>query len=135
MTFPLDLTGRSVALAGGMIATFAALTAQAVANDNAVGTGSFLLGGAGLIAAISAFTKDFWTDRQKQREHETALLRIKLRSCRTCNALHELSSWARNARLVVPALPPVPEIRLDGEDGPGPVNGSLKSSDAEKSHA
>lgn len=123
MTFPLDFTGRTVALAGGVVATFGALMAQAVANDNAVGTGSFLLGGAGLIAAISAFTKDFWSDRQKQRDHETTMLRLKLRSCRTCNALHELFAWARNARQAVPSLPPVPEIRFDGEDGPGGGHG------------
>src|SRR3954471_8294784 len=110
-----EVTIRTITLAGGLLATGAAVVAQAMAPDNAMGTGSFLLGGAGLIAAISAFTKDFWTDRQKQREHEAAMLRMKLRSCRTCNALYELSAWARGARLAVPALPPVPEFRLDGD--------------------
>lgn len=123
MTFPLDFTGRTVALAGGVVATLGALTAQAVANDNAVGTGSFLLGGAGLVAAISAFTKDFWSDRQKQRDHEATMLRLKLRNCRTCGALHELFAWARVARQALPTLPPVPEIRFDGEDGPGGGHG------------
>ena len=65
-----EVTIRTITLAGGLLATGAAVVAQAVAPDNAMGTGSFLLGGAGLIAAISAFTKDFWTDRQKQRDHE-----------------------------------------------------------------
>jgi hypothetical protein len=112
-----EITSRSITLAGGLLATSAAVIAQGVANDTAVGTGSFLLGGAGLIAAISAFTKDYWSDRQKQRDHQIAMLRIKLRACRTCNALHELYNWARNAHTAVPTLPPVPELHFEGEIG------------------
>jgi hypothetical protein len=110
-----EITTKTVALGGGLLATGAAVIAQAVSTDNAMGTGSFLLGGAGLIAAISAFAKDFWTDRQKQRDHEIAKLRIKLRSGRTCHALHQLYGWARAAHLAMPGLPAVPEVRLDEE--------------------
>jgi hypothetical protein len=122
-------------MAGGLAATCTAVIAQAVSSDNAVGTGSFLLGGAGLIAAISAFTKDFWSDRQKQREHEAAMLRMKLRSCRTCNAIHELSAWARSARQAVPTLPPVPEFRLDGEEGLPGGSGNGAGPEKENPHA
>ena len=95
------------------------MVAQASPPDTSVGTGSFLLGGAGLIAAVSAFTKDYWTDRQKQREHEVAVLRIKLRICQAQGAVQELYGWVRAAHAAVPTLPPVPELRLDGEAEPG----------------
>jgi len=111
-----ELTSRTVTLAGGLLAAGAAVIAEATSTDTTIGTGSFLLGGAGLIAAISAFTKDYWTDRQKQRDHEVAVLRIKLFRCRTCNALHELYNWARAAHAAVSALPPVPEIYPDRDE-------------------
>jgi hypothetical protein len=113
MSFLPEFTSKSVAMTGGLIAVSAALIAQATTTDTTVGTGSFLLGSAGLIAAISAFTKDYWSDRQKQREHEVALLRIKLRNCRMCNALNELYIWARTAHNAVPGLPAVPELHFD----------------------
>jgi hypothetical protein len=119
--FP-EVTTKTVALLGGLVATGAAVIAEAVSSDPTVGTGSFLLGGAGLIAAISAFTKDYWSDRQKQREHEVSMLRIKLRSCRTCNALHELYNWARAAHAALPALPAVPEIHVDDNAEAEPEN-------------
>jgi hypothetical protein len=106
-----DATTRAVTLVGGLVATGVAVWAETISSDPAIGTGSFLLGGAGLIAAISAFTKDFWTDRQRQREHELFILRLKYRNCRSCNALHEIYAWARSAREAVPALPAVPEER------------------------
>jgi hypothetical protein len=108
-----DFTFKTIALAGGLLATGAAVLAEAGAPDASVGAGSFLLGGAGLIAAISAFTKDFWSDRQKQREHEVAMLRIRLRSCRACSAVLELQHWAKAAQTAVPTLPPVPELHFD----------------------
>ena len=113
-----EITTKTVTLAGGLLATGAALVAQASSTDTSVGTGSFLLGGAGLIAAVSAFTKDYWTDRQKQREHEVAVLRIKLRVCRAHGALDELYNWVRAAHAAVPTLPPVPELHLDDEAEP-----------------
>jgi len=127
-----EITFRSITFFGGLAATCAAVWAQGIGNDTAVGTGSYLLGGAGLIAAISAFTKDYWSDRQRQRDHEIALLRMKLRSCRTCNALHELYSWARSARTAVPGLPPVPDFRLEVEELAG---GGGRASELEKPHA
>ena len=127
-----EITARSVTFVGGLGATCLAAWAQGLGNDNAVGTGSFLLGGAGLIAAVSAFTKDFWTDRQRQRDHEAAMLRMKLRSCRTCNALHELYAWARSARVAVPSLPPVPEARLENDELVGAGGGHPEK---EKSYA
>ena len=72
------------------------------------------------IAAISAFTKDYWTDRQKQREHEVALLRIKNRNCQTYTGLRELYNWAKDARAAVATLPPVPELHLDEDSEQGP---------------
>jgi hypothetical protein len=116
MNFVPDVTTKTVAVMGGLLATGAAVVAQAT-TDTSVGTGSFLLGGAGLIAAVSAFTKDYWTDRQKQRDHELSLLRIKLRTCRTCNAVHELYNWAKAAHAAMPALPCVPEVRFEIEGG------------------
>ena len=115
MNLLTGLTTRSLALAGGLLATSAALVAETITNDPAVGAGSFLLGGAGLIAAISAFTKDYWTDRQKQREHELMLLRIRQRNCRTCVAVHELHTWARAAHAAVPTLPLVPDLHVDAD--------------------
>jgi len=112
-----EITTRTVTLAGGLLATGAAVVAQA-STDTSVGTGSFLLGGAGLIAAISAFTKDYWTDRQKQREHEVAVLRIKLRDCQAHGAVHELYHWVRAAHAAVPTLPPAPELHLADEPEP-----------------
>lgn len=109
------ITPRSLAVTGGLLATGAAVVAEAT-PDAAVGTGSFLLGGAGLIAALSAFTKDYWSDRQKQREHEVALLRIKLRGCRTRSALLELYGWAKAARTADSTLPPVPALNLERDD-------------------
>jgi hypothetical protein len=114
MNFVPDVTTKTVALIGGLLATGAAVVAQAT-TDTSVGTGSFLLGGAGLIAAVSAFTKDYWTDRQKQPEHELSLLRLKLRTCRACNAVHELYTWAKAAHAAMPALPCVPELRFESE--------------------
>lgn len=113
MSLVPEVTSKTIALAGGLLATGAVVIAEAISTDHTVGTGSFLLGGAGLIAAISAFTKDYWSDRQKQRDHEVAILRIKLRSCRTCNALNELYNWARAAHTAVSTLPAVPELHFD----------------------
>ena len=102
-------------MVGGLVATGAAVIAEYSSGDGSVGTGSFLLGGAGLVAALSAFTKDYWTDRQKQRDHEVALLKIKLRSCRTSCGILELYSWAKAAHAAVGSLPAVPELHLDDE--------------------
>lgn len=102
-------------MTGGLVAAGAAVIAEAVTTDPTVGTGSFLLGGAGLIAAVSAFTKDYWTDRQKQREHEVALLRIKTRNHQTHDGLREMYNWAKAAKLAVSSLPPVPELSLDDD--------------------
>jgi hypothetical protein len=111
MTIVPDLSAKTITLTGALLATGAAIFSETT-SDATVGAGSFLLGGAGLIAAISAFAKDFWSDRQKQREHEIAKLRIELRNCKTCNALLELYNWARAARRAVPGLPPVPAVSL-----------------------
>ena len=94
MSIVPEITSRTLALAGGLVAASAAVLAETISSDTTVGTSSFLLGGAGLIAAISAFTKDYWSDRQKQREHEVSLLRLKLRN-RTSTSLHELYNWAK----------------------------------------
>ena len=103
---------QSVAYTGGLAATTGALVAQAVSSDPAVGAGSFLLGGAGLIAALSAFTKDFWQDRQKQREHELARLRVQGRSERSDAALAAVLAWIRVAHATGSGLPPAPEVGL-----------------------
>jgi len=110
-----EITVKTVTLMGGLVATGAAVIAEISSGDGSVGTGSFLLGGAGLVAAISALTKDYWTDRQKQRDHEVALLKIKLRSCRTHCGILELYSWAKAAHVAVGSLPAVPELHLDDE--------------------
>ncbi|WP_165221856.1 hypothetical protein [Aquisphaera insulae] len=95
------------------MATGVAVIAEATSTDPSVNTGSFLLGGAGLIAAISAFSKDYWTDRQKQRDHEVCVLRLKLRTGRSHVALNDLYHWAKAAHDAVPTLPAVPEFRAD----------------------
>jgi hypothetical protein len=110
-----DFTNRTITLVGGLLATGAAVIAETLSTDTTVGTGSFLLGGAGLIAAISAFTKDYWSDRQKQRDHELSMLRIKLRSSRNSDAIHQLYNWARAAHGAMPSLPAVPECRLEDD--------------------
>ena len=115
MNLAREITSKTVTILGGLMATGAAVIAESSASDGPVATGSFLLGGAGLIAAISAFTKDYWSDRQKQRDHEVALLRIKLRSCRASCGIFELYNWARAAHAAVGALPPVPELHLSDE--------------------
>lgn len=102
-------------MTGGLLAAGAAVIAQATTTDTTVGAGSFLLGGAGLIAAISAFTKDYWSDRQKQREHEVALLRIKNRNFQIHRGLHTLYNWAKDAQTAVANLPPVPELHFDDD--------------------
>jgi hypothetical protein len=109
------ITSKTVAIVGGVLAMEAAIVAEFTSAESPVGTGSFLIGGAGLIAAISAFTKDYWSDRQKQREHEVALLRIKLRSCRTHCGILELYNWARAAHAAVGTLPPVPELHVSDD--------------------
>src|SRR3954451_8702109 len=106
------ITSKTITLLGGLVATGAVVVAEAVSTDNAVGTSSFLLGGAGLIAAISAFTKDYWSDRQKQREHEVSLLRLRLRN-RSSTALLELYTGPKAAQAAVPGLPAAPEFHQD----------------------
>lgn len=101
---------QSVAYTGGLAATTGALVAQTVSSDPAVGAGSFLLGGAGLIAALSAFTKDFWQDRQKQREHELAKLRLQTRGDRLEVVLTEVLGWIKAAHANDAGLPPAPEL-------------------------
>lgn len=113
-----EITSKTVTLAGGLLATGAAVVAQSISTETSVGTGSFLLGGAGLIAAVSAFTKDYWTDRQKQREHEVNVLRIKLGVSRADAAVHAMYNWVRAAHVAVPTLPPVPELHLDDDAEP-----------------
>jgi hypothetical protein len=105
-----------------LLATGAVVIAEATSTDTTTGAGSFLLGGAGLIAAISDFTKDNWTDRQKQCDHEVALLRIKIRNYRAGAALHELYNWAKAARTADSTLPAVLELHLDDNDEPALEN-------------
>jgi hypothetical protein len=112
MSIVPEITSRTLALAGGLVAASAAVLAETISTETTVGTSSFLLGGAGLIAAISAFTKDYWSDRQKQREHEVSLLRLKLRN-RSSTALLELYNWAKAAQAAVPGLPAAPEFHQD----------------------
>ncbi|WP_165068421.1 hypothetical protein [Paludisphaera rhizosphaerae] len=101
---------QSLAYTGGLAATTGALVAQAVSSDPAVGAGSFLLGGAGLIAAVSAFTKDFWQDRQKQREHELARLKIRAKNDQADAALAAVLAWIRAAHQADAGLPPAPDV-------------------------
>ncbi len=117
-----ELTSRTLTVVGGLLATGAAVIAEASSTDTSVGTGSFLLGGAGLVAAISAFIKDYWSDRQKQREHEVAMLRIKLRSSRSGVAVRELYGWAKAAHGAVAALPAVPEVHFDDEESEADIH-------------
>ncbi|QEH38662.1 hypothetical protein OJF2_72680 [Aquisphaera giovannonii] len=111
-----EVTLRSATLVGGLLATGAAVIAEATSADSSVNTGSFLLGGAGLVAAISAFSKDYWSDRQKQRDHEVCVLRLKLRNSRSSASVQALYAWARAAHDAVPTLPAIPEIRADEAD-------------------
>jgi hypothetical protein len=111
-----DITSRTIAMTGGLIATSGILLAQAIPSDSTMGTSSLLLGSAGLIAAVSAFAKDFWSDRQKKREHEIAKLRVQLKITRNSSALQELYNWAKAARGAVVALPPVPEFVLSDNE-------------------
>lgn len=106
---------QQLTFAGGLLATTAALVAETVSSDPTVGAGSFLLGGAGLIAAISAFTKDFWQDRQKQREHELAKLRLRGRNDRTAATVDALLDWVKAARSSIAALPPAPNVHLQSD--------------------
>jgi hypothetical protein len=101
---------RTATLSGGILAATAVVFAESVSTDPTVGAGSVLLGSAGLIAAISAFTKDFWLDRQRQREYELARLRFRARAHRSAQAVEALLDWARAAREAAPALPPAPEL-------------------------
>lgn len=101
---------QSMTYAGGLAATTGALVAQTVSTDPAVGAGSYLLGGAGLIAAVSAFTKDYWQDRQKQRDYELAKLKLRARDDRSEAALAAILSWIRAAHAADAALPPAPEV-------------------------
>jgi hypothetical protein len=115
MSYILDVS-RTLTLTGGIVAAGAMVVAESVSTDPTMGAGSFLLGGAGLIAAVSAFTKDFWLDRQKQREHELAKLRILNRNEKSIQAVEALLDWAKGARAAVSTLPPVPEISLQADD-------------------
>jgi hypothetical protein len=111
------ITTRTVTVAGSLVAACAAIVAETTGSDTSVETGSFLLGGAGLIAALSAFAKDYWNDRQRQREHEQTMLRLRFSVGKAQGALGELYAWARAAHAAVAALPAVPELHL-GEDSP-----------------
>jgi hypothetical protein len=108
-----EITVRSITLVGGLVAAGVAVIAEATSSDPSMNTGSYLLGGAGLVAAISAFSKDYWSDRQKQRDHEVSVLRLRLRAGRPCHSLQDLHDWAKAAREAVPTLPTVPSIRTD----------------------
>ncbi len=107
---------RTLTLTGGILAAGAVVVAETVSTDPTMGAGSFLLGGAGLVAAISAFTKDFWLDRQKQRDHELDKLRLRSRNDKSIQAIEALLAWAKAARAAVSTLPPIPEISLQAED-------------------
>jgi hypothetical protein len=115
MTYIPDVS-RTLTVTGGVLAAGAVVVAETVSVDPTVGAGSFLLGGAGLVAALSAFSKDFWLDRQKQREHELAKLRIRGRSDEAAQALQALLEWTKAARAAVASLPPPPDISLQPED-------------------
>ena len=107
---------RTATLSGGILAATAVVFAESVSTDPTMGAGSVLLGGAGLIAAISAFTKDFWLDRQKQREHELAKLRLQTRNDKSVKAVEALLDWARAASKAAPALPLAPDISIKADD-------------------
>lgn len=107
---------RTLALTGGILVSGAMVFAETVSTDPSIGAGSVLLGGASLVAAISAFSKDFWQDRQKQRDHDLAKLRIRSRNDKSTLAIEALLDWARTARAAVATLPPAPEISLKMDD-------------------
>jgi hypothetical protein len=107
---------KALTWTGGILTASAVVLAETVSTDPAMGAGSFLLGGAGLVAAASAFTKDFWLDRQKQREHELAKLRLANRNGKSFLAIEALLDWVKAARSAVPSLPPPPEFSLKADD-------------------
>jgi hypothetical protein len=133
MNFLPELTGRTLTLTGGLLATgAAAVVAETTITDPALGTSSFLLGGAGLIAAISTLTKDYWNDRQRQREHEVVLAKLSLGKDRTREAVNELYQWARKARLALETLPEIPEIHLENDQERQPqIQAELHRSDSQ----
>jgi hypothetical protein len=108
---------RTLTLTGGVLAAGAVVVAETVSTDPTMGAGSYLLGGAGLVAALSAFSKDFWLDRQKQREHELDKLRLRGRGDEAARrALEALVEWTKAARAAITTLPPAPEISLKADD-------------------
>src|SRR5262245_48037350 len=115
------LTWKTFGIAGSTIAVMGLVVAQAAAPDVSVsiGTGSVLIGGAGLVTALTAFLKPYWDDRQKQREFDER--KLQFRNQRQNQFIMESHSWMMEAKAALPALPeppaydPIPDVDERGE--------------------
>jgi ABC-type phosphate transport system substrate-binding protein len=124
----LRLGSGVVAGVSGLLGAGATVIAQAAPSGGqlgdiatSLGTGSVLVGGSGVLIAISTLLKPYWEDRQKNREFEERKLKISTSLRRNNVITRNMYDWIVQARKQNPSLPPPPEwIAIpDVEDGPG----------------
>lgn len=123
------LASGVVAGVSGLLGLGATVVAQAAPpggqlNDIAtsLGTGSVLVGGSGIIIAVSTILKPYWEDRQKNREFEERKLKISMSLRRNNMITRSMYDWIVQAKKQNPSLPAAPEwVALpDVDDEPKP---------------
>jgi hypothetical protein len=121
------LASGVVAGVSGLMGAGATVLAQAAPPGGqlgdiatSLGTGSVLVGGSGIIIAVSTLLKPYWEDKQKQRDSEERKLRITMSLRRNNMITRNMYDWIVTAKKQHPSLPAPPEwVSLpDVEDGP-----------------
>jgi hypothetical protein len=110
------LAGGLMAGLSGLCGLGAHLFAQATAPSGqleglatSIGTGSVLVGGSGILIAISTLLKPYWDDRQKQRDFEERKLRITTSLQRNNWLTKEMYDVLVKAHKCVPNFPEPPD--------------------------
>lgn len=121
------LASGVVAGVSGLLGLGATVIAQAAPPGGqlgeiatSLGTGSVLVGGSGILIAISTLLKPYWEDRQKNREFEERKLRISMSLRRNNLITRNMYDWIVQAKKQNPSLPQAPDwVPIpDVEDAP-----------------
>jgi hypothetical protein len=116
LCYALRLGSGVMAGVSGFLGLGATVVAQAAPPGGqlegiatSLGTGSVLVGGSGVIIAVSTLLKPYWEDRQKNREFEERKLKISMSLRRNNMITRNMYDWIVRAKKQNPSLPEAPE--------------------------
>lgn len=98
-----------VGFIGSVLAMGGALVAE-IADSDLMSQGGLWVGMAGVVTAIGAVIRDYWTDRQKARDHEILKMRITQRSDQNTRVILSLWRWSHAVSKTLPTVVPPPDL-------------------------